>query len=174
MQKCYGGGKLHMNINLRASFVILGTASIFAVSCNTVPKAPRSTDQVCDGVYALVAQEITAKYDITNSRLIATKLVAAAEADVQVLKSLKEAKADATLEAKLGSELKAVVETKSKVTTEFFQQDQSFAQTACFINSTLAKPDITQSDKAFFEGKLREIANNRVTYLELISGVKKN
>lgn len=137
------------------------------------PKAPVA-NEVCKGVNAMIGQEISAKYDISTARSVALKISAAAEADVAKLKGLKEAKVDAGTEAKLGTEIKAVVETKSKVTTDFFQQDQSFAQAACFVDSILSRSDLSGSDRDFFESQRRALATNRVAYLDVLTGLKKN
>ena len=151
----------------------LSLTCVLLASCQQPgPKAPVASE-VCKGVNAMIGQEISAKYDIKTARSVALKISAAAEADVARLKGLKEAKADAGAEAKLGTEIKAIVETKSKVTTDFFQQDQSFAQAACFIDSILSR-EVSAADRAFFEEQRRALATNRVTYLDVLTGLKKN
>lgn len=154
--------------------VILTLCAITMTSCAKMASpTPPVAGKVCDGVFAMVGQEITAKYDISTARLVAGKIVAAAQADVGLLKGVKEGKLDVGAEAKLGSELKAVVETKSKVTTDFFQQDQSFAQAACFMDSVLTKSGLSAADQAFFEEQRRALAANRVSYLDVLTGLKK-
>ncbi|WP_457324544.1 hypothetical protein [Roseateles sp. P5_E11] len=121
----------------------------------------------------MIGKEITTTYDISTSKGIALKISAAAEADVARLKVIKEAKGDAGAGAQLGSEIRAVVQTKSQVTTDFFQQDQSFAQAACFIGSLLNRADLSAADQQFFEQQRRALAVNRVAYLDVLTGLKK-
>jgi len=100
-------------------------------------------------------------------------LLAAAEADLEELRGLENASVEGEVEARLGSELQGVVTTKSSVTTDFFQQDQSFAQAACFIQSVLSE-NLSESDRLYFEDVRQKLAVNRVSYLDVLTGLKKN
>ncbi|EHR5760291.1 hypothetical protein KUK88_000006 [Vibrio parahaemolyticus] len=127
-------------------------------------------NEKCSGVYGLVAKEITAKYDLEESRSFATKLLASAEKDIE---ALGKGSANVDLNASLGSTLKGAVTTKSNVTTDFFQQDQSFVQAACWFDNILAR-ELSESDQREFEKYRQELAKNRVDYLDVITGLKKN
>lgn len=155
------------------AFVCVLSLSVLA-ACQQSGYKPPVANEVCKGVNAMIGQEISAKYDISTARSVALNISAAAEADVAKLKGLREGKLDAGTEAKLGTVIMAVVETKSKVTTDFFQQDQSFAQAACFVESILARSDLSAPDRDFFEGQRRALSTNRVAYLDVLTGLKKN
>jgi len=165
-----------MNLRKRKGLVFSTTTFIVLASCSS-PSAPGLeppvSGLVCDGVYALAAQEITAEYNISQSRTLASRLLAAAEADLEELRGLENASVEGEVEARLGSELQGVVTTKSSVTTDFFQQDQSFAQAACFIQSVLSE-NLSESDRLYFEDVRQKLAVNRVSYLDVLTGLKKN
>ncbi len=158
-----------------SSLFLSATIALVLIGCVGDPQGlkPPIANPVCKGVYALVAKEITAEYNIEQSRSLVSKLVAAAEADVEAIRVLKRAKVEGLAEAKLGSELKGVVKTTSSVTTDFFQQDQSFAQAACYFQAVL-QDDLSESDRKYFEGARQKLAKNRVTYLDVLTGLKKN
>jgi hypothetical protein len=128
----------------------------------------------CEGVNALVAQEISTQYDVESGRKLAANLAVAAEADVANLKAFKDLGAKVNGESQLGTTLRGTVTTKSNVTTEFFQQDQSFAQSVCWLQSVLAEKNLSSPNREYYEDQRKKIAANRVTYLDLLTGIKKN
>ena len=154
--------------------LIAVASTILLTGCSPKPYEKTSLGEVCNGVNALVAQEITAKYDIESGRKLAADLAVAADADVAQLKKFKELGGKINAEAELGTTLKGTVTTKSNVTTEFFQQDQSFAQSVCWLQSVLAEKNLSTADRAAYEAARQKIAANRVTYLDLLTGIKKN
>lgn len=162
-----------MSSKFRTISLVLACAAALA-ACETPKPYQGPTDEVCTGVNAMIAQEIKAKYDVTTGRQLATKLSAAAEADVAQLKKFTELGGKLEVEAKLGTELKGTVETKAAVTTEFFQQDQTFAQTACWLKSVLAEKNLSAGDRSDYEAARKSIAKNRVQYLDLLTGLKKS
>ncbi|WP_230969991.1 hypothetical protein [Nitrogeniibacter aestuarii] len=143
----------------------------FVAAC--APKSSVTTER-CNGVNALIAQEITQNNTIDTSLVLASKFSAAAEADAEKMVLIKAGSGEVNFEGKLGREIKTVVATKTKVTTEFFQQDHSFAQVACWFDDILSRKNISKDDRRKFEQFRQEIAKNRVTYLDALTGLKKN
>ena len=118
---------------------------------------------------------MTGEFEVVSAKNFASILTAAAKADVEKLKSIDPngANAKSETDARLGSVIKGKVTTKSNVTTEFYEQDVSFTQAACYFESVL-KQNLSEDDRKFFEERRRELAKNRTTYLDVITGVKKN
>ena len=128
----------------------------------------------CEGVFGLLADQVNAKYDVSDARAFVTEASAAAEADLAVLKKGGKAKGELSGAAKLGATIKAVVQTKSSVSTEFYQQDKGFVQMICLLNSLIEKPNLSPTDRQFFELERREMIANRSDYLKVLGGLKKN
>lgn len=140
----------------------------------TPPTSAAVTGETCEGVHAMLSQQTKTRFDVKEARDFTAKAVAAAQADVAFLKRAVKGGIEVKGEAKLGQEVRAVVERNSSVTTDFFQQNQTFAQIACYFQSILAQPGLSAEDRAFFEARRRDLATNRIAYMDVISGLKKN
>lgn len=149
--------------------------AIFTACASRPPPAPPvgTTMELCDGVHKMIAQEISSKYDVTRSRTFAANLSAAAKADVAYIKRLSELSAQGTLDSKLGSEIKAVIEVKSGVSQSYFEQDGVFATAICWFNNELERDNLTAEDSEFWKEQKKEMARNRVEYVQVLTGLKK-
>ena len=164
------------------SVIIVCAIFMFSSGCNqeagtssNSATTASSLGEVCKGVFAQEALEISKRITISDARELATNLAVAAQADVDRLKAIGNAggSVETGASAQLGKQLQGVVTTKTVVTTEFFQQDQSFAQAACYLETILTK-ELSRDDREFFEEKRRSLMSNRTTYLDYLTGLKKN
>jgi hypothetical protein len=158
-----------------AAFLLPLLATMVTFGCQSngpQGTVPSQTEERCKGVHALLVQEIETTTNFDSGAKLAATLVAAAELDAEQIKVMQSGNASTDIKARLGTEMKGVVKSKSAVSQDFFEQDLNFARLACLLQN-LRDTATTNDERAMANKLMTRFVESQLAYTEGLAALKK-
>ena len=136
---------------IRISLMVLISLLILS-SCGSTKKAINQTKTAygnrCDGVTSLSWQQQIQGADAETTAKIVTDITAAAEADAKKSEDLQASgEINASFKSDIAKVINQNVTQSSKVSDEFWEQENRFGETMCLFLALLDRKDISNAKK---------------------------
>lgn len=121
----------------------------------------------CKNIPKLKWQIYSRGFDAKEALELATKLSAAAKADSDKLKKIANAsvEAEAGLTSQLSKIINLNVKQESKVSQEFWEQDLTYRQSLCYLDTLSLRKDLSTEQKNQVVGEILSFSSARREYM---------
>lgn len=119
----------------------------------------------CKNVPRLNWQVEEKGFDSETALKLAAELQAAAKADGKSIEGIDKLEGDVNISSELAKTINKNVKQSSKVTQEFWEQDLTYRQTLCFLESMVNNNNYSEEVKAKYHETILEVSKLRAEYM---------